>query len=447
MRIMHYALGYPPYRSGGLTKFSIDLANNQAKDGNQVMIMWPGRYLFNKKKLLIKIKKHQSTISFELCNPMPVPLLNGIVDFNSYEKTHYSVEFFLDFLVKLRLDVIHVHSLMGLPREFIQASKLLNIKLVFTTHDYFGICPRTNLFFNHKICDGIPKKDCINCCSRALPLKAIRFMQSGFYQMVKNSSFFSFLRKYKREKYSKDDNQAPTFTHDKDYSKDYKTLQNYYISMLNEFDLIHCNSSVAFNVYSRFLDSNKLFVRNITHNSIGDYRFTKIFDKSENKLRILYLGPENEIKGFPKLIKLLDKIWEKYKNFVLVVYSNDDICKRDYLEKHGSYLYSNLKDIFSKTDVMVAISSCQETFGYTVLEAYSYGVPSIVAANVGAKDIVSDGRTGFIVADDNEFLKTIVDCIEQRDKIIPNFIENIKKDNFNFSMDNFYDVYDRNFRE
>ena len=38
-----------------------------------------------------------------------------------------------------------------------------------------------------------------------------------------------------------------------------------------------------------------------------------------------------------------------------------------------------------------------ETFGFTVLEALSYGVPVIVSENVGAKDLLEDGRFGMIV--------------------------------------------------
>ena len=50
-----------------------------------------------------------------------------------------------------------------------------------------------------------------------------------------------------------------------------------------------------------------------------------------------------------------------------------------------------LKDIFSNADVLVAPSVWYETFGFTVLEALSYGVPVIVSDHVGAKDIVGEG--------------------------------------------------------
>lgn len=58
---------------------------------------------------------------------------------------------------------------------------------------------------------------------------------------------------------------------------------------------------------------------------------------------------------------------------------------------HGRYTYDQLGAIFDKTDVLVAPSIWYETFGYTVLEALSYGVPVIVSSTVGAKDIIPEG--------------------------------------------------------
>ena len=52
---------------------------------------------------------------------------------------------------------------------------------------------------------------------------------------------------------------------------------------------------------------------------------------------------------------------------------------------------ADLARIFAETDVLVAPSIWYETFGFTVLEAISYGVPVIVSDHVGAKDIIGDG--------------------------------------------------------
>ena len=50
MKILHYALGFPPYRTGGLTKYCIDLMLTQAEQGHEVALLWPGRITIVKKK-------------------------------------------------------------------------------------------------------------------------------------------------------------------------------------------------------------------------------------------------------------------------------------------------------------------------------------------------------------------------------------------------------------
>ena len=62
-----------------------------------------------------------------------------------------------------------------------------------------------------------------------------------------------------------------------------------------------------------------------------------------------------------------------------------------YIRVHDRYSYADLQGIFDETDVLVAPSIWYETFGFTVLEALSYGVPVVISGNVGAKDILVDG--------------------------------------------------------
>ena len=46
MRILHYSLGFPPYRTGGLTKFCLDLMIEQKNEGDEVALLWPGQMGF-----------------------------------------------------------------------------------------------------------------------------------------------------------------------------------------------------------------------------------------------------------------------------------------------------------------------------------------------------------------------------------------------------------------
>lgn len=83
-------------------------------------------------------------------------------------------------------------------------------------------------------------------------------------------------------------------------------------------------------------------------------------------------------------------MWSKQQNFSLDVHFTP-IEMSPYIRVHDRYSYTELKKIFDETDVLVAPSIWYETFGFTVLEALSYGVPVIISGNVGAKDILAQG--------------------------------------------------------
>ena len=67
MVIIHYFLGFPPYRSGGLTKYSVDLMNAQAQNGDTIIALWPGRInLLLKQSRIIKKKNVNNIVNYEL---------------------------------------------------------------------------------------------------------------------------------------------------------------------------------------------------------------------------------------------------------------------------------------------------------------------------------------------------------------------------------------------
>ena len=139
MVIMHYFLGFPPYRSGGLTRYCMDLMDIQRKKGDSVIALWPGEISFISKKTQIKKRKNiKGIINYELSNPLPVPLDEGIEDIKAYTRCcDFSV--YETFLKKIKPDVVHIHTLMGIHKEFFDVTKKLKIKTMFTSHDYFGI--------------------------------------------------------------------------------------------------------------------------------------------------------------------------------------------------------------------------------------------------------------------------------------------------------------------
>lgn len=418
MKVLHYALGFPPYRTGGLTKYCMDLMLEEQKQGLEVGLLWPGKINFFNKKVKIKEKKSWNNIkSFELINPLPVSLDEGIIDIDAYTKK-IDEEVYYNFLKKDKPDVIHIHSLMGLHKEFLSVAEKLKIRMVFTSHDYFGICPRVTLFHNGKLCENDHEcSDCVECNLGALSLKKIMILQSPAYRLFKNTKIIKKIRKYHRKKFfDEDSNDLEALQENKNVLQEYSRLRKYYISMLEMIDFIHFNSNISKKVYERYITPQNSKVISITHGDIHNNYKKKNFNRE--KLKIAYLGPAKSFKGFHFLIKKLDDLWEREeKSFELHIYS-ETVVEREYItHKQEGYVYDELESIFDNTDLLIVPSQWYETFGFTVLEALSYGVPVLVSENVGAKDIIQKIDNNFVF-NNNEFDLFRLDCKKFNRKLI-----------------------------
>lgn len=397
MKILHYALGFPPYRTGGLTKYCIDLMLTQVEQGHEVALLWPGEIHFILKKTKIKERNHWNGIrNFELIDPLPVSLDEGIIEIEAYTK-RVNESVYLNFLRMYMPDVIHIHTLMGLHKEFLDVAKQLKIKTVFTTHDYFGICPIVTLYHDGCVCDDDHDcLDCVKCNQTALGLKKIEILQSPIYRRLKNTKAVKMLRNCHRQKYFESSENKQTENENcVRTAEEYRKLREYYISMLNMIDFIHFNSSVTEMVYNRYFHPKNSAVISITHRDIKDHRIKKNFD--HDALRITYLGPAKPFKGFQFLIGVLDELWKETPGmFELHIYTNTNVEKEYITHRQDGYPYSQLEKIFDKTDLLIVPSQWYETFGFTVLEALSYGVPVMVTNKVGAKDLVQYIDPAFI---------------------------------------------------
>lgn len=412
MKILHYSLGFPPYRSGGLTKYCLDLMLSQKEQGHNVSMLWPGTIkLFSKRVSIKKHRNYDGITNYELINPLPVPLDEGVNRIDLFLKRYNESEFEM-FLSDINPDIIHIHTLMGLPREVIAVANRLKIKTVFTTHDFFGICPKVTLFKNGEPCiDDHCGNDCVVCNRNALSYFKIVILQSSIYRFVKDAKIVKYLRvKHKNQYYDIDSSKNEScICEDNDNSKlradEYMSLRKYYLDILERVDTIHYNSSLTERVYKRYFNSTNGKCINISHRQIIDMRKQKLFHP--RNVRLTFLGTPKPLKGFNVLEKVLDDLWNYgYRNFTLNLFGVMD-NKKEYMNIRNNYQYCDLEEIFDNTDVLIALSVGYETFGFTVLEALSYGVPIIISDTVGAKDLVKD-EFGWVIQPNYESIKELL---------------------------------------
>lgn len=96
-----------------------------------------------------------------------------------------------------------------------------------------------------------------------------------------------------------------------------------------------------------------------------------------------------------------------------------DVYKKKYpMIKFTGWVTGKEKEYYIKTaKVLVFSSKCYETFGLSVAEMQSCGIPCIVPDMNAAAELVVDGETGFVFQTGNlESLKEKMDCIEKTDR-------------------------------
>lgn len=173
-------------------KYAKDLMQTQIKLGHLVVALYPGgTSLFEKSCHVHWDKTYDGIRNFEMTNPLPVPLMYGVKDIESATNPQNldicSFECLLD---DVKPEVFHVHTLMGLPLEYLRIVHDRNIRIVYTSHDYFGLCPKVN-FINHKgnVCEGTSCERCEVCNANA---------KSALFLKVRNSKWVVPLKKIAR---------------------------------------------------------------------------------------------------------------------------------------------------------------------------------------------------------------------------------------------------------
>jgi len=146
-------------------------------------------------------------------------------------------------------------------------------------------------------------------------------------------------------------------------------------------------------------------------NGIDTKRFNpknpKLKKFTGGKLNILFVGRLEERKGLNYLLAVYKKIRSQNANIRLIVVG-DGKLRREYV----SYVTKNkiedvhfegrvsdqlLPSYYTTADIYCSPATHGESFGIVLLEAMASGVPVITGANPGYRNLIADGKNGFLV--------------------------------------------------
>ncbi len=136
------------------------------------------------------------------------------------------------------------------------------------------------------------------------------------------------------------------------------------------------------------------------------------FGLEENDYVILYAGRVSNEKGVMELPEIYNKAKIKIKNLKIVIVGTGP-SEKELKEKltEGIFLgwvdHEKLPAIYSAADLLI-LPSKFDTFGNVVLEALSCGLPVIAYNTKGPKDIIEDGKNGYLAFDSNEMMLKVI---------------------------------------
>ena len=401
MKILHYTLGFQPQRTGGLVKYAEDLMLEQIAQGHQVTALYPGNIRLLSKKVGIMKVSSRKFECYEMLNSLRLALFGGISNPTAF-LTSCDKNVYRTFLEEVQPDIIHIHSFMGLHKEFLKIAKNLNIKVVFTSHDYYGLAPVPHFYFN-----GVDYSDKNTnltwniMSSNALSVKKLRFFQVPFYPTIRK--ILKLLGKNPKSKKN-------LVIRDVIEEQDYSELRHYYNEMFHLIDGYLFNSSLAKNVYeiNEIQPANSI-VLSITNSSIKQHqRLTT----TNNKIRVAYIGADEEYKGYFDFIDFAGTLDQELYEVATYGHLPNEECP-SFIEQKGYFTKETIDSVYENIDILIVPSKWKETFGLITVEALSYGVNVFVSENVGSKDLLPETH---VFKNQNDLVV----------KVIENDIENTK---------------------
>ena len=385
VKILHYSFGVYPYATGGLPLYVHDLIKAQKKLGYEVNLLLPRRTI-NK---LEKITNEKNV--YYINHSLPISSIFGMKNPEDYMRS-YSKSSISSFLDYLNPNILHIHSLMGIPKEFLEVAKERNIRIVYTTHDYYGLCLKCNFVdSNGHLCDSRNIKRCASCnYLNGLNRRTSFVISTKFYKVLKKFSIIDHIKSRIRLSINKKgkSNVLSDYIVPQEIQTRYINLLNYYREMFNQIDIFHFNSYLSRTIFNKYISNTKGIVNPITLAHIKKDKGNNEKLKNNNDVVIGYIGRQEPYKGLDYLMATLKELDEEGIVFKCYLYGDDfvqyDGLYDDKVINKGRFKKTEQSEVYNAIDVLVLPSICKESFGFVVLEALSYNVPVLVSENVGS---------------------------------------------------------------
>jgi len=319
--------------------------------------------VFDNEVILLKEKLGKSNVfSYEVSN-------DNINKFKLLFGIWFSIKNYFEvsnIIKKEKIDIVHIHNFFPLltPSIF-KASKDAGVKVVHTLHNYRLWCLSGTLYREKY---GI----CELCTMQKYPIKGILF------KCYRNSMIQSLMAQFSFWIY-----RLFNAFNNIDY---YFVLSNFQKEKIKQFGI----------------DEKKIVLKPNT---------LKISKNLENKKEgYIFVGRLEEHKGIHNLLNDWVKLDERFVLTIIGSGDKDKTLENSYDQNNinfkGKCTRHETLEYISKSKYLIQPSVMYETFGLSIIEAMSYGVP-VIGYDIGTRgDFIEDGVNGFI-STENSLLKVI----------------------------------------
>ena len=327
------------------------------------------------------------------------------------------------FLEAGHFDVVHIHSMVGMPVSLYGLLKETGAKILTTVHEYWWLCPyRVMVDFNKRICDGPEDLTrCAYCTRRRGYVKDDRYrvfvlkFEKTFPRL--HAVLFRLYRKLKplpppsgagSLEYGWE--EVPT-GFEPSLAAAWKTRLDACISGLNMCDWVVGVSEDVRRILVKYgVDADRILVQHIGSVIAGktiphtrevdpdDVVFGFIggvgFYKGIHQLVKAYVGLPVPLKERSRL-EIFGKYDQAYVDAITHAYLSDEVDRRR-VAFHGRFSPDDIPGITNRIDISVLPSLCADTAPQTIFESFNAGLPIIAPRVGGFPDFVVDGENGLL---------------------------------------------------
>jgi glycosyltransferase involved in cell wall biosynthesis len=156
------------------------------------------------------------------------------------------------------------------------------------------------------------------------------------------------------------------------------------------------------------------------------YPANKIVNQNKRKLTLLFIGRYFFDKGGDVALEVMDRITKKSNNINVIFVSETPTEYKKKYSKNKSIKFMTLmshnelfKKIYPKSNIFI-YPGFSDSFGFMFIEAMSFGIPIITVDGFARREIVEEGKTGYIIPKHTNKEKIINDMITATEKLIKN---------------------------